>query len=499
MSSRSLSASQPGPLDRLSALDVSNLRVEGHGVPMHVAALAIVDGAPLLDADGRLRLDEIRADLERRLHLAPRLRQVLCRMRPGLGPPVWADDARFDIRQHVRACAVPAPGDEAALLALCAALNEPPLDRSRPLWEVWLLPGLADGQAGLLIRVHHALADGIAALAMIGVLFDSAPAAPPPDAPLPEAPPPDAPLPEAPPPDAPAWRPRPAPSASRMFADIVRHYAAAVMAAPSRLGHPARVIHRAGSLVRQVRQLAGEGRAPKLSWNRPAGTGRRLMLVRADLAAAKAVARAHGATVNDVMLAAVAGGAGRLLASRGELTPGLAPRASVAASTRDPRDMAGGGNQVGIMLVPLPASEADPVRRLAEITRATRERKRRPPYQPAGRVAQRWMVRSMSRQRLVNLFTSNLPGPAAPMYFGGARVLEIFQIGVVQGNVTVAVGMLSYAGQLGFSIVADADAVPDLTIFADGLSDALSQLGAGCADPAPRQQRTGPGQAETAP
>jgi diacylglycerol O-acyltransferase / wax synthase len=475
MSNGALPVSQPGRLDRLSALDVSNLRVEDHGMPMHVAALAIVTGAPLVDASGRLRLDEIRADVEQRLCLAPRLRQVLCRARPGLGSPVWADDAGFDIRQHVRVCAVPAPGDEAALLELCSELNRPPLDRSRPLWEVWLLPGLADGNVGMLIRLHHAIADGIAALAMIGALLGTSP--------------------NASPPAVPAWQAAPAPSSRRLFADTMRLRAAGLTATLSGLRHPARLTHRVGSVIHQVRQLAGEGLAPRVSWNRQAGTGRRLMLVRADLAGVKAVAHAHGATVNDVMLAAVAGGARRLLAERGELRPGLQPKASVAASTRDPGDLAGAGNQAGIMLVPLPVSEADPVRRLVEIGQATRERKRYPPYQPAGRFAQRWMVRSMSRQRLVNLFTSNLPGPAAPLYFAGARVLEIFQVGVVQGNVTVAVGMLSYAGQLGFSIVGDADAVPDLKIFADGLSDALSQLGAGGADAAslpPIPVRTSP-------
>ena len=131
------------------------------------------------------------------------------------------------------------------------------------------------------------------------------------------------------------------------------------------------------------------------------------------------------------------------------------------------------------MLMPLPVSEPDPARRLAQIARLTSARKRYPPYQPAARCAQRAMISAMSRQRLVNLFTSNLPGPAGPLYVAGARVLELFQVGVVQGNVTIAVGVLSYAGQLNFTIVGDADAVPDLKAFADGVSDALMQLGPG--------------------
>ncbi len=177
------SISRAGRLERLSPLDAANMRVESHGGPMHVAAIGVVDGIALLDAEGRLRLEEVRADLDRRLHLAPRLRQVLVRPRRGLGPPAWADDPRFDIGRHVRTRPVPPPGDEAALLAVCLELNEPPLDRSWPLWELWLLPGLADGNVGVLFRLHHAVADGIAAMAMMGALFGATPGVASPPAP----------------------------------------------------------------------------------------------------------------------------------------------------------------------------------------------------------------------------------------------------------------------------------------------------------------------------
>ena len=446
-----------GRLERLSPVDAANMRVESHGRPMNVAALGVVDGTALVDAEGRLRLEQVRADLERRLHLAPRLRQVLVRPRPGLGPAAWADDARFDIGRHVRARTVAPPGDEAALLAACAELNQPPLDRSRPLWELWLLPGLADGNVGLLVRLHHAVADGIAAIALIGALFETAPGTP---------------L------QAPPWRPAPAPGPWQLFTDTWRRRAGAAAEAGSRLGHPAALVRSAGARARQLRAALGEGLAPRVSWNRPAGTRRRLSLVRADLASAKAVAHAHGGTVNDVVLAAVAGGARQVLASRGELRPGLVLKATVAAAARDPGDLAPAGNRAAIMLVPLPVSEPDPARALAQIVRATRARKRYPPYQPASRFAQRMMIRAMPRQRLVNLFTSNLPGPPGPVYLAGARVLELFQVGAVQGNVTVAAGVLSYAGQLNITILGDADAVPDLTTFVGGVSEALTQLGA---------------------
>lgn len=450
------SSPRAGRLERLSPVDAANMRVESRGGPMHVAAVGVVDGAALLDAAGRLRLEEVRADLERRLYLAPRLVQVLVRPRRGLGPPVWADDTRFDIARHVRARLVPLPGDEAALLAVCEQLNQPLLDRSRPLWELWLLPGLADGNVGVLFRLHHAVADGVAAMAMMGALFGAVPGAPPPP---------------------PPWQTVPAPSAWRLFTDSWRRRADAAAAAGSRLRHPAFVVHSLGARARQLRLALGEGLAPRVSWNQPAGTRRRLLLVRADLASAKTVAHAHGGTVNDVVLAAVAGGARRLLASRGELRRGMVLKASVAAAARDPGDLAPTGNRAAIMVMPLPVSEPDPGRRLAQIALATRERKHYPPTQPAGRFAQRAMVWAMPRQRLVNLLISNLPGPPQPRYLAGAQILELFQVGVVQGNLTVAIGVLSYAGQLNFTILGDAAALPDLDTVADGAAEALTQIG----------------------
>ncbi|HZD79540.1 MAG TPA: wax ester/triacylglycerol synthase family O-acyltransferase [Actinomycetota bacterium] len=442
---------------RLSPLDVSNLRVEDRGRPMHVAGLAILEGAPLLDASGELRLSALLEHLERRLHLAPALRQVLYRPRLGLGPPVWVDDPGFDIRRHVRARAVPAPGDEEALLRVCSELNEPPLDRSRPLWELWLLTGLAGGEVGVLIRLHHVVADGIAALALMGALFDaSADAAPPVGRP---------------------WTPRPVPGARELLGDNLRHRAVAVTRAVSRLRRPAQLVRRLGSTALQVRQLLHEGLAPRVSLNRPVGRRRRLLLGRADLDRVRALAHAHGAKVNDVVLAAVAGGARRLLEHRGELRRDLVLKASVAVSMRRPADQQAAGNVVGIRLAPLPAGDPDPIRRLRAIARATAEGKRRPPLEPGGRFARTWMVQAMSSQRLVNLFTSNLPGPPVRLYLAGARVLELFQVGVVQGNVTVGVGVLSYAGRLNFAIVGDAEAVPDLEVFAEGLSEALEELG----------------------
>jgi len=440
-------------LDRLSPLDMNNLRVEDRGLPMHVAALVVLDPA----GPGQPDLDRLRGIVERRLSRVPRLSQVLYRPPPGLGPPVWVDARDLDIRQHIRHHPVPEPGDEAALLRACAELNETPLDRSRPLWQMWLLTGLAGGRRALLIRLHHVVADGIAALALLGSLIDPAPGT------------------EVP--DPPPWTPVPAPGAAALAADQLRRQALLLRHLAALLRHPGGVVARLGVLARKATRLAWEGRAPRVSLNVPVTGPRRLLLIRADLRRAKAVARAHGGTVNDVVLAAVAGGARSLLRSRGELRPGLVLKASVAASVRDPADRSAAGNRVGLLVVPLHAAEADPERCLAAIAAATASRKTLPPYQPAGRLAQRWMAAVMTRQRLVNLLVSNVPGPPGPLRLGGARVLEIFQVGVVQGNLTVSVGAISYAGQLNLGIVVDSAAVPDARVFADGISDALGQLG----------------------
>jgi diacylglycerol O-acyltransferase / wax synthase len=449
--------SEPIQLERLSPLDASNLRVEDQGVPMHVAALVILDRTPLGSSreDG---LEAVRAAVERRLHLAPRLRQVLYRPRPGLGPAVWVDQRGFDIRRHVLARAVPEPGDEEALLSVCAELNSGRLDRSRPLWEMWVLDGLTDGRAAILIRLHHAVADGIAAMAMIAALSDPGPG------------------PAGPVPAAPDWVPRPAPGALELAADDLRRQGHAAASAVAMLRHPMAVAARLRILARQAGRLAREGRAARVSLNVPVGEHRRIWLLRADLEHARTAAHAAGGTVNDVVLDAVADGARALLAARGELRPGLTLKASVPVSVRGPADRRAAGNRVGVMLVPLPVGDADTCQRLARIARATAERKQLPPVQPNARIGQRWMVRAMPRQRLVNLLTSDLPGPTEPRSFAGVQALELFQIGVVQGNIPISVGALSYAGQLNFAVVADSDAVPDLASFAAGMSAALEKL-----------------------
>lgn len=417
--------------ERLTPMDLSNLRFEEHSLPMHIAALAFLDRAPLKDEYGRPDLDRLREHVDQRTREAPRLRQRLSRPGPGRGPAKWVDDPAFDVAQHVRLHEVPVPRDEAALLALCTELNRPALDRGRPLWELWLLPGLRDGRVGLLLRLHHVVADGAAALELLGALFDG---------PL----------------EVPA--PRPATAAH----------------APEHQG----VGTRARAFIRQLVVLVRLGTAPRLSFNRPIGTRSRIALVRGDLSAAKRAAHARGGTVNDLALAVVAGGARRLLDGRGELRAGLRLHVSVPASLRTPGAAAPSGNRVGVRIVPVPVDEPDPGRRLKGIAATTRAQRGLPPYLAGARFAQRWIAKVMRRQRIINLVVSNLPGPTTALTFADATVREVFQIGGPQGNVPVIVGVLSYAGQLNFTVVTDDELLPETDEFSAGLTEDLGDLGA---------------------
>jgi hypothetical protein len=414
-------------LDRLSLQDELYLRIEARGAPMHVAGLIFLDAGPLVDAGGDVRLDAIRAHVDARL--SSRLRQVLLRTGLGEGPQVWVDDPTFDIGAHVRTRSVPAPGDETSLLKVVEELNGPSLPRTRPLWELWVLSGISDGRVAMLIRLHHVVADGIAALA---------------------------------------------PSRHQLLDDNRRRIARHLASGATSLVHPTRWVPGAMATARNAVGALSEGPAPRTSLNRPVGPGRRLLLARADLGRVKAVAHAHGAKVNDVALTAIAGGARELLGHREEPTD-VELRAMVPVSTRSSGDLPSGGNRVAVIVVPLPVGEADAVHRLERIARDTVERKKRPVNQwdqfPTAITA------VMNHQRFVNLFTSNMPGPIVPWYFAGARVLEMFQVGPIQGNVGLNVGVLSYDGGLGFSIVGDADAIPDLETFVAGLDGTLEDLG----------------------
>jgi diacylglycerol O-acyltransferase len=449
------------PLERLTASDMFLLLWDDYGWSTDIGGLAILDGSRLLDGDGHVRIEEVRRQVGPRLHLVPRFRQLLYRPRLGLGWPLWVDAPTFDIADHVQVRQIAAPGDEARLLEACQELARRRLDLARPLWELWLLPGLPERRVGVLLRLHHAFADGAAAMAAFGALLDLSP--------------------EAPTPVSPPWTPTPIPTDRELLRDNLRRRRQELARGWSGLAHPGRTVRQVRGAWPAWREVLTERRAPRTSLNRPVGTDRRLAIVRSRLDLTKQIAHAHRATVNDVVLAAVAGGLRELLASRGEDVRRLVQRAMVTISLHEEQPWDAQGNKPGWMMVPLPLGEPDQVRRLELIAAETAARKRKARPEAGSGVfrfvaGQRLWYRLFPRQRSVNLVVTNAPGPPVPFYLAGAPLLELFPMMPTMGNLTLVVAVLSYDGQLNLTAVADRDGCPDIEVFAQGVRDALDDL-----------------------
>jgi WS/DGAT/MGAT family acyltransferase len=451
-------------MDRLTAHDLSMLWPDEVGWPQDIGALAVLDGGALLDPDAEIRIGAVRGTIEARLHLVPRFRQLIHTPGRGLGWPLWIDAPGFDVRDHVQVAPVAEPGDEASLLRAVERLRRQPLDRSRPLWRMWLLPRLAGGRIVLYMRVHHAIADGASGVAALGAFLDPEPT-PVATSVLP-------------------WTPMDPPSSRDLLADNLRRRRDEVACAASALARPVSTVRRVLHGWPAVRETLVAGGAPRTSLNRPIGPGRKFGLVRGDLAAIRRVGGGHDATVNDVLMAAVAGGLRDLLRSRGETVDGVELRAYVPVSLHHGRPGPAHGNRDGVMAVPLPIGLSDPTDRLRRIAAVTAERKRihRPPAGTLLRngAVQRAFLRLMANQRWANMYIANVPGPPVPLWFAGAPVVEVFPVVPLTGNITLGVGALSYAGQFNITAVADEDACPDVDVFAAGVRSALGLMtGAG--------------------
>ena len=428
--------------------------------PQDIGALAVLDARSLLDRAGRFRIEAVREAVEGRLHLVPRFRQLLHVPPRGLGGPLWVDAPAFELSEHVRVLPLPTPGDEAQLLLATERLRRRRLDRSRPLWEMWFLPGLSEGRVAMYVRMHHVIADGIAGVATLGTFLDAVP-----DAPLTPGQP---------------WAPAPWPPARELFEDNLRRHVDGLGRGLSKLVRPVTTLRHVLGAWPAMREFFAEEPGPVTSLDRLIGPDRNLALIRSSLDLVKEIAHANDAKVNDVLLAATAGGLRALLRHRGEPVEDVVLRIYVPISLRPAqlRSQAR-GNLVGQMVVPLPIGVAKPGPRLWQIAVETAERKAR--ARPSvgiflhGRMARRTMLKLIKRQR-VNVTSANLPGPEMPLYFAGARLLEVFPLLPLIGNVSLAVGALSYAGQFNIMVVADRDAHPDIEIFAARVRDELRAL-----------------------
>jgi diacylglycerol O-acyltransferase / wax synthase len=448
-------------LDRLSAEDRLILWPDAVW-PQDIGALGILAGDPLLGPDGDLRLDVVRDVVGSRLHLVPRSRQVLLVPRTGLGGPLWIDAPSFDLTQHVQATAVPPPGDDVQLLRTVERLRRRPLDRSRPLWELWLLTGLPDDRLGLFVRLHHAIADGVAGMATLARLLD-----PDPTGSAPIAPPP--------------WTPEPGPTTRDLLTDNLRRRTDGVAERVSGLRRPAAGVRAARTAVPTLRTMLTSEPGPRTSLDRVIGQDRTLALVRDELAQVRGAAHRHGATINDVLLTVIAGGLRTLLHSRGEPVEGLSVPIYVPVSLRREAPGEERGNLIGQMVVRLPVGTADPAERLALIALETTRQKAvdRPSLGAmfGNRLVRGALLQVVVRKR-VNVASADLIGPRTPRSFVGAELLELYPLLNLVGNQSVGVGALSYAGRFGIMMVADAATVPDLEVLAAGMRADLAALAA---------------------
>jgi WS/DGAT/MGAT family acyltransferase len=322
---------------------------------------------------------------------------------------------------------------------------------------MWFITGMEEGHVALLIKLHHAVADGMAGLAALAAFVGVGP--------------------ELAPPSQQIWTPAPPPSNWDLFKDNLRQRLTGLRRKLSYLTHPIRGIRRLGAVWPFVEEVFAV-RAPRTSLNRPVGRDRTLAIARGTLETYRRIAQVHGAKVNDVLLSAVAGGLRDLLTNRQEPIDGLVLRAMVPVSLH--QDGGAQGNVTSGMAVPLPLGEADHARRLHLIAGETalRKTKARPTLGLIFRseLAQKALLRVFRKQRFENLYVTNVPGPSVPLFFLGAEVLEIFPIVPTAGNVTLGIGAISYAGQFNVTAVADRDLCPDLDVFLQGFQRALGEL-----------------------
>lgn len=459
--------------ERLSAQDASFLQFENAGQPSHVTAVAVFEGGGrAAESTGALDMDLVRAHVASRLHLLPHYRQRVART-PLQGQPIWLDDADFDVALHVRHAGLPAPGDAAKLKELAARIASQPLDRSRPLWELWFVEGLAGGGFAAIAKIHHCMVDGVSGVGVLQALLS-----PEKHQPLEEPQ---------------AWTPRPAPGTLAFLADgvaggaefsasLVREAAGALVRPRETLG---RVLGGAGAAWLTLRSgLVPPADSPL---NRPIGQQRRADWTSLDLHEVRDLRKRLDGSLNDVVLTLVAGTLRRFLQRRGVRLRGLDLRVVV------PVDMRGGqvdlrvANRVSSWFVDLPVGESRPLRRFERIRAQTRRLKRSDAAQAIDgflRFAD-WTgssgltflgVNLIGAIRPYNLLVTNVHGPQFPLYLLGAPLREFHPLLPLFERQGLAMAAMSYLGRLSFGFSADWNVVPDLHVIPALLAESHVEL-----------------------
>jgi len=452
--------------DRLTGLDASFLSLERSGAHMHVGSVLVFDGDPP-------PYEEFVAKIEQRLHLVPRYRQKLAWPPLVQSRPVWIDDPHFNAHYHVRHTALPAPAGDEELRRLAGRIFAQGLDRSKPLWELWLVDRIGDDRFALISKTHHALVDGVSGVDISTVLFDLQPDPPEPD-------------------PAPPWYPRPEPSSAALLATSVAERAGAPLDAARgalhAVRHPERAVGEGGKTVKGLAAMAAAGvaGAPASPLNVRIGSHRRFAWADADLDRFKAIKSALGGTVNDAVLAVVAGALRSFAIRRGRDPEGMELKAMVPVSVRAETERGALGNRVAAMYAPLPLYAADPTERFRIIHAAMGGLKESGQAvgaevitRLAGFAAPTVLdqaSRLQTRQRFFNLVVTNVPGPQFPLYLQGRRLRAFYPQVPLTLNTALGIAIMSYDGRLGFGLLGDYDALPDLDAVADDLEAAIDEL-----------------------
>ena len=455
--------------ERLSTLDSLFLELEDRSAHMHVGAVAIFDGPPPPYRD-------LLALIGARLSSVPRYRQRVQFVPFKQGRPVWVDESQFDLEYHVRHTALPAPGGDNELRKLAGRLLSQALDRDKPLWEMYLVEGLGEGEGGkgerfaIVSKTHHCMLDGVSGVDLATVLMDTEPSSMPPDPPE-------------------AWTPRKAPTTPELLVASVKE----------QLSHPLRVAREALESNNDTRKLLGElfqgmkpllgvmsmGQAPESPLNVPIGPHRRFEMLQLGLDEVKEVRAALGGTVNDVILATVSGALHTWLSARGEV-PAADLRVLVPVSVRGADAHNTFGNQVSAVFCPLPVGDPNPLERLRKVREAMKGVKesgqavgahalsRLGDFAPPTLLAQAARLQAVTR--MFNLVVTNVPGPQFPLYLLGKRMLSCYPQVPLAAQQAVGIALLSYDGRIGVGLLGDADAARDLPALASAMRSALDEL-----------------------
>jgi WS/DGAT/MGAT family acyltransferase len=434
---------------------------------MHIGGLTVVEGPPP-------SMDEFLEQIRQRLHLVPRYRHKLAWTALDSGRPVWIDDPSFNLEYHIRHTALPTPGRWEQLCALTARIFSQQLDRSKPLWEMWLIEGLEDNRFALITKTHHSLIDGIAGVDLATVLFDLSPDPPPIRH------------------SGRAWQPHQEPGTTELVTAGLRGAVRAGInlaeGAIDALAHPEHALARAREAAEGIGEIvwAGLNPAPETPLNVPIGPHRRFFGIASRLDDFKTVKNAFGGTVNDVVLAVVTGALRTFLISRGRRTEGVEMRALVPVSVRVEDEQGQGGNRIVVMRGPLPVYIADPVQRLRFVSQAMDGLKESKQALGAEVIAgaQNFAPPTILAQasrlnfstRLFNLIVTNVPGPQFPLYVLGREMLEAYPIAFLPENHALAIGIMSYNGQMNFGLLGDFDALPDMGAISANIEQELATL-----------------------